>query len=401
MATFSGVLLMVVTGCGGGTSNANAFVAPSASSPSSTPSPTPPPPTPQPPPPTPPPPPPPAGGPPTPVTNPEFQANITATAKWAGSQLAPSGAILYTTSQINPYYSNLTAIGLTHDPKSYGVVQNWMKWYIGHLNVNDTWGLSGTTYDYSYNNGAETSLVNADSTDSYAATFLSLALAYYNTGDAGAQAYVRSISSQLDLIGGVLAKTQQSDGLTWAKPDYQIKYMMDNCEVYRGLRDVAQLFQTAFNGSARAQTYNAMADASMQGIMGMYLGNGSWAVYKDGVGSLFAPHLGTWYPDATAQMFPVMQGVIPGTDAKAIQTYNNFKAMWPAWDTLSFSSQDAFPWVMIAGAAAASGDSAAAQTYIKTIESKYVNNGFPWPWYNQEAGWFMRLNAYMAGSRPL
>lgn len=317
------------------------------------------------------------------------------------TQVAPSGAILYTTSQINPYYSNLTAIGLTHDPGSYGAVQNWMKWYIGHLNVNDTWGLSGTTYDYSYNNGAETSLVNADSTDSYAATFLSLALAYYNTGDPGAQAYVRSIGPQLDMIGGVLAKTQQSDGLTWAKPDYQIKYLMDNCEVYRGLRDVAQLFHIAFNDSAKAQSYNAMADASLQGLMGMYLGNGSWAVYKDGVGSLFAPHLGTWYPDATAQMFPVMQGVIPGTDAKAVQTYNNFKAMWPAWDTLSFSSQDAFPWVMIAGAAAVSGDSAGAQTYIKTIESKYVNNGFPWPWYNQEAGWFIRLNAYMAGIRPL
>jgi len=317
------------------------------------------------------------------------------------TQVAPSGAILYTASQINPYYSNLTAIGLTRNSGSYGVVQNWMKWYIGHLNVNDKWGLSGTTYDYSYNNGVETSLVNADSTDSYAATFLSLALAYYNTGDAGAQAYVRSIVSQLDLIGGVLAKTQQTDGLTWAKPDYQIKYMMDNCEVYRGLRDAAQLFQSAFNDPAKAQTYTAMADASFQGLMSMYLGNGAWAVYKDGIGSLFAPHLGTWYPDATAQLFPVMQGVISGTDAKAVQTYSNFKAAWPGWDTLSFNSQDAFPWVMIAGAAAVSGDSTAAQTYIKTIESRYVNNGFPWPWYNQEAGWFMRLNAYMEGSRPL
>ena len=330
-----------------------------------------------------------------------YQGNITAAAKWfAATTIAPDGAILYGSSAINPYYSNLAAIGLTKDPGSYGIVQHWMQWYINHLNWPDKWGLYGTTYDYDYNNGAETSHNDADSTDSYAATFLSLAWAYFSTGDANAQSYVRSLSSQLDAIGQVLVKTQQADGLTWAKPDYQIKYLMDNCEAYRGLRDLGLVFQYAFNDLSKSQYYNGKADLMLQGINSMWMGS-SWAVYKDGVGALTGPNFGTWYPDASSQLFPVMQGVIPPSDGRSQQVYNQFNSVWPGWPNLSFNSQDPFPWVMIAAAAAAMGDSGRVNTYLNAVQSKYVANGFPWPWYNMEGGWYMRVNAYMMGKRPL
>ena len=338
---------------------------------------------------------------PTPAPSGRYTNDLTATAKWMATTVAPDGALLYGTQAINPYYSNLAAIGLTQNSGSLGIVQNWMKWYINHLNWPDKWGLYGTTYDYDYNNGAEISHVNADSTDSYAATFLSLAWAYFHTGDANAQSYVRTLSYQLDAIGQVLIQTQQPDGLTWAKPDYQIKYLMDNCEAYRGLRDLALVFQNAFNDTAKAQYYNSKADLMLQGINGMYLGGGTWAVYKDGIGRLIAPNMGTWYADASAQMFPVMQGVIPPSDARAVATYNTFVAAWPGWQNLSFSSQDPFPWTMIAAAAAVMGDNARVNTYITNIENMYVSKGFPWTFYNMEGGWFMRLNAYMNGKRPL
>jgi hypothetical protein len=314
--------------------------------------------------------------------------------------VAPDGAILFSSSQINPYYSNLAAIGLTHDPSSYGTVQRWMQWYVNHLNWPDKWGLYGTTYDYDYNNGVETSRVYADSTDSYAATFLSLAWAYYQTGDAAAQNYVKSIASQLDSIGGVLIQTQQSDGLTWAKPDYKIKYLMDNCEAYRGLRDLALVFQNAVGDASKAGYYNAAADQMLQGIESMW-NNGAWAMYKDGVGNLIAPNMGKWYPDATSQVFPVLQGVITASDSRSQQAYNNLNNAWPGWPSLSYSIQDPFPWVLVGDAAIIMGDATRVSTYIQSIEAKYVNNGFPWTWYSAEAGWFMRLNAYALGARPL
>lgn len=340
---------------------------------------------------------------PTPSPSPSspFQTNLAVTGQWVRTNsVSPDGAILYGSSQINPYYSNLAAIGLTHDPLSYATVQRWMQWYVNHLNWPDKWGLYGTTYDYDYNNGVATSRVFADSTDSYAATFLTLAWAFYRTGDAAAQSYVKSIASQLDSIGGVLIQTQQSDGLTWAKPDYQIKYLMDNCEAYRGLRDLAQLFQNAVGDSSKAGYYNAAADRMLQGIEGMW-SNGAWAMSKDGVGNLVAPNMGKWFPDATSQIFPVLQGVIDASDSRSQQAYNSLNNAWPGWPSLSYNAQDPFPWVLVGDAAIIMGDAARVATYTQSIDTKYVNKGFPWTWYSAEAGWFMRLNSYALGARPL
>lgn len=125
--------------------------------------------------------------------------------------------------------------------------------------------------------------------------------------------------------------------------------------------------------------------------------NGKWAVYKDGIGRLAAPNLGTWYADASVQVFPVLMGVMSASDFRAQQSYTAFNAAWPGWDTLSFNSQDPFPWCLVADAAAAMGDKARVATYINSMQSKYVNSGFPWPFYNAEAGWFIRTNNYMLG----
>jgi hypothetical protein len=34
----------------------------------------------------------------------------------------------------------------------------------------------------------------------------------------------------VDCIGGVIVQTKQPNGVTWAKPDYQIQYQTDNSE---------------------------------------------------------------------------------------------------------------------------------------------------------------------------
>jgi hypothetical protein len=171
---------------------------------------------------------------------------------------------------------------------------------------------------------------------------------------------------------------------------------MDNSEGYRGLRDLASLFQSAFGDTSKADYYNAAADSMLNGIAGMWM-NGKWAVYKDGYGNLDAPKMSTWYADATAQVFPVLEGVVASSDPRAQQAYSAFNAAWPGWPQLSYNSQDAFPWCLIGTAAAAMGDTSRLTTYINSIQSKYVKHNFPWPFYNAEAGWFMRANNYMMG----
>lgn len=328
----------------------------------------------------------------------QYQNDFTAASNYL-SKSTPSdmdGAILFTPQEIMPYFSNIAAIGMTKDPNRMPQVVAWMNWYINHFNWPDKWGLYGTVYDYTVSNGVAIPTGNADSTDSYAATFLTLAWNAWLSGNAEAQSYIAGLDYQLDVIGGVIVQTQQSDGLTWAKPDWQIKYLMDNCEVYRGLRDLASLYQNGFGDSAKAAYYNAAADRTLNGILGMWQ-NGKWAFYKDGAGRMPAPNLANWYPDASAQVFPMLEGVLSPSDSRSQQTYATFNAAWPGWPELSFNSQDPFPWDLIAVAAATMGDNARVDTYINSIQNKYLNSGFPWPFYSAEAGWFMRANSYMMG----
>jgi hypothetical protein len=332
------------------------------------------------------------------TTSSQWATDLHSTSNWLATQSSSTGALLYSSSRINPYYANLAAIGLVRDSTRYVQVESWMRWYINHLNHTDKWNLGGTMYDYDIVGGQEVSSGDADSTDSYAATFLSLAFAYYATGDPAAQSYVRSISSDLKLIASVLVKTQQSDGLTWAKPNYQIKYLMDNAEVFRGLADLATLFGSMGDTATQAY-YNTLATNSQRGIWNMWLGK-SWAVYKDALGRLAAPNLAVWYPDASAQVFPVLYGAVPKADTRAQQAYATFNQAWPGWPQLSYSTQDPFPWAMVGHAAALMGDSTRASAHANSLRAKWENKGFPWTWYSMEAGWFMRLASFMQGGQP-
>ena len=327
---------------------------------------------------------------------PNYPRNITSTGNWivSGASSLPDGAILFTADKINPYFSNLAAIGLTKNKKYYPQVKAWMQWYIGHLNEADRWGLNCTMYDYSVAGTEESPLNDADSTDSYAASFLSLAWAFWQTGDASAQAYIRTLSNQLDCIGGVIVQTQQSNGLTWAKPDYQIQFLMDNTEVYRGLRDAASLFEALQNTNAR-DWYDAHAAAVAEGINADLwdAGNTSYLTYVGAPPTDWT----IWYPDSTAQLFPVLHNLISPADPRAQQLYATFNQKWPNWTSRQFP--DPFPWVLVSGASALMGDTTRVNQYIHTIEDDFVDQGFPWTWYSAEAGWFIRVNNYMLRSR--
>src|SRR3954447_8254719 len=97
---------------------------------------------------------------------------------------------------------------------------------------------------------------------------------------------------------------------------------MDNCEAYRGLRDLVSLFQNVFGDSTKAAYYNAAADSMLRGINSMWM-NVAWAIYKDGAGNLQAPSVATtWYPDAISQLFPILTGVTTASGPRSVQAYD-------------------------------------------------------------------------------
>jgi hypothetical protein len=325
---------------------------------------------------------------------PNYTANVASAAAWiaADAQLA-DGAIVDSSTQISPYFANRAAIGLALAGHA-AAVQAWMQWYVAHLNATDVWGGSGTIYDYTLAGGVETSTGTADSTDAYAGTFLSLASTFYQTGGSGAQAYVRSIRAQLAQVAGVLTSGQQPDGLTWALPTYQVKYLMDNCEVYAGLRDYGTLL-AALGDAADAAAFAARAQASANGIASE-LWNAAQGEYSDaiGVGNVATPVDWTNYESAAAELFPVLFGVIAPTSSQAAAAYAKFNAAFTKWDQLDIP--DEYPWTLVSTAAIVMNDTARANAYISAVDGAYVAGGYPYPWYDAEGGWFVQSNALLA-----
>jgi len=330
---------------------------------------------------------------------PNYQQNVQQTSAWLATQQLSDGAILYTSGEIEPYFSNLAAIGWLADTTKIPQVEAWMRWYINHFNWPDYNGLYGTVYDYNVSNGVETSTGSYDSTDSYAATFLSLAEALWNTGDAGAQAFIRNIGEyDFNVVGNVITDLQQSNGLVYAKPDYQVEYLMDNSEDYRGLMDFAALATQAWGDTNTTTWYTIHANNVLSGVNNvLYIP--LLGLYRPYAGDLL-PNLNTWYPDAIAQIFPIINGLISPTSAQAQTLYSKFNAAWPGWPQLSFGP-NSFPTCDLGYASYLMGDSTRTNQYITTIETKYVNvtPQFPWPFYSAEAGWFMRTNAGMASAQ--
>jgi hypothetical protein len=325
----------------------------------------------------------------------------------------PSGALPYTLDRIEPYFANRAAMGLLHvvAPSQPQVlltaVQRWMAWYVGHIDA------SGTIDDYSIDatTGAEVALGSRDSEDSYAATFLSLALKAYQRGNANLQAYIKSIQPQLRLISQAVLALQQEDGLTWAKSDYHVKLLMDNSEVYAGLRDAALLFDL-INGpshliewSGRLLTGALRCAAGVESLWQSVGGIYAIRKYEDGhvdVPAWTTPLSSTptsWYPDATAQLFPALYNV-PMPAGRAAVIWNHFNNAWPGWPQLSFQSSDPFPWALVGFSATRRCDWARFDQYFASINPIYLSKQLPWPWYNAESGWMLQALARAAERAP-
>lgn len=362
-----------------------------------------------------------------------YQNDINVTSQWmVNNTTAPGGALLdgFPSNIVHPYYANLGATGLTKTPTYYNNVKNYMEWYwIGNppngggvswprqfsvmgCTVNPPSGaLYGAINDFTVSGSTYTAMPDPDSmgnhhpdsTDSYAGTFLSLAYQYYQTGDPNAQSYIQSITTgaqgdRLDYVGEVVLATQESNGLTCARPDFGNQYLMDNSETYAGLRDLVALYN-ALGATSKANFYQTAANNMLNGIQNaLWNPNGDyyWYTTNGGPGSDSGVDWSIWYPRSVAQIFPMAFGIIGSGDSRANQVWADFQCHWHGkWETLT--TGDPFPWVIVGYAAAQMGDNSDANAFIRKIESTYVNSNFTGgAWGVNEAGYFIRLASLMA-----
>jgi len=286
-----------------------------------------------------------------------------------------------------PYFGNLTEMAQLGRPEDLGGVKKYLEWSLSNLNYPDRWGLNGTIYDRRLEGGVLQSVYGYDSADSYAATLLSLAAGYHlSSGDLN---LIRERYRDLSTVAEVITTLQDSDGLVWAKPNLQVKYLMDNCECYRGLKDWSVLL-AELGFKEWSDLYDRKAEFIKKGILEQFWDENTasfaWAVDQEG-GKHF-PSRGKAYPGFFAQIYPVTFGVISPASGKAILAYQKLNEELPRWADLEVG--DPFPWSILGYAAVVMDDLSRADQFLENCRSSYIMTGRGFPWSTFEDAFYIR-----------
>jgi hypothetical protein len=328
-------------------------------------------------------------------------AGVRSEADWILTTQLPDGAIATSVDRttISPYLGNYAALGLARAAELTGesryarAAWGWLNWYAQHQDVN------GFVTDYKIAGGRETTTGGMDSTDAYAGTFLvALEGAWQATSDRRA---LRALTPAIAAGVGAIEATQDTDGLTWAKPRFRVKYLMDQAETYAGLRAATTLALASgdFVLSLRAMLDAAWMSGGVARLWNPRVGAYDWAVQESG-----ARKTTDWsllYPDAVEQTWLVAFGLVTG--ARAGELMRRFARAQSSWDRPealgrfdSGSRQVVGYWPNVASAFGAIGDSRRSDAAAAKIEDAAVRLHRAWPFTSASAGQLIVL----AGGKP-
>lgn len=277
---------------------------------------------------------------------------------------------------ITPYFANSAAMAMLEIPTFYPLVERYLNWYLRHLKTN------GTILDYHYDENFKSQTAKPDSEDAYAGTYLSLACTYYYRSKK--TTWLKKTLSSLKKIAGAIISLMDRDGLTFALADYRVKYLMDNCEAYRGLKDFATLLEHLKDRDAAL--CQEKADNIAAGIEKELWNPRSQCYHAAKTGrSSSNINLKNFYPDAVAQIFPALCGLITPDSERAVHLYKVFNDYQPAW--VNIQPPD-FPWMLLAYCAYLQGDYRRAQQKISQAAELYIKSQSGC-WYCAESAFFI------------
>jgi len=334
---------------------------------------------------------------PPPVFDATTVANVRSDADWLlGAQL-PDGAIAHYADRVKiwPYLGNEAALGLaratevTGDTRYVSAVWRWLQWYQAHQDSH------GFVTDYNVVSGVETSTGDMDSTDAYAGTFLLAARkAWKASGDTATLATLRTgIAAAVSAVEA----TQDTDGMTWAKPAWRVKYLMDQGETYAGLRAAVEL-ATALNDSVLSQRAGSDANRMAAGVASLW--DNPTAAYdwaKHDTGALQTTNWSVLYSDALQQPWAVTYGLSTGTAAQSLVT--RFTTAQPNWATPTatavFTSGPSTVgyWPAAGLALVQTGQTTQAAAAAASIRTAAVAAGKAWPFDTGVAGLLVLLES--------
>ncbi len=221
---------------------------------------------------------------------------------------------------VNPYIVSLLSIHAVRHERIIDDVRNFINWYFTHLNYPDKYGLTGTIYDYSVSEKSEMHDRDYDSIDGYAGIFLVLLEAYYNkTGDT---VLIKKNWQKIKDIAYLISMLQDRDGLTKVTPDNSTKYLMNNCEAFGG---IAAFNRLSVMMGAEDKYYRNVERSLKEAIIRLFSDTSEHNFYWAIAGNTL--HKSSWktpYPDAFAQLFPILHGLIEKDAVSTRQIWGRF-----------------------------------------------------------------------------
>ena len=328
-----------------------------------------------------------------PMQPPSVEDQIRYETQWLLACQLPDGAIAQTPigDRIVPYFGNIAASTIADiEPDR---ARRYILWYIAHMNRPDRFGLSGTVYDYELSSDGLRPTYSYDSADGYAATFLSLVARYLDVS--GDKDFVSANLEAIDLAARVLLRLQDGDGLVMVAPDSRTKYLMDNCEAFRGLKDWAAVL-ASLDQPQRASQYSEAAERIREGIEKVLYNpsSGRYAYSLSWLGRRF-PNPQKWYPDAVSQLDVIAFGILDPADPKALKIWEDFNSAFPSWD--QGLKEDGFPWAEVALTAALMGDAERAEGFLNWATAYLAQRQRPYPWYVLESASLVGLYRTLRG----
>jgi hypothetical protein len=251
------------------------------------------------------------------------------------SAVLPSGALAmygHTTTgtrKIVPYWSNFAVCGLATEIK-FGDDQNkseltqigWnaLSWYKSKQRP-----ITGIVNDYNYSLGQEINTGQMDSVDSYSATFLAgVNCMLKATGDiTKVKEYIPAIKLAIKSIRDL----QDKDGLIWTKPNYKVKYLMDNVEVMTGLDEARKIFLQVKDIPSYYSTTTTLQKVELginTKMWSEHRKSYKWAIAGEvGQEKNYYTNWNTYYPDALENIWPSAFKVNQPTN-RTVQVMNTF-----------------------------------------------------------------------------
>ena len=329
-----------------------------------------------------------------PAASADVTSDVREDAEWILRSVRPDGAITRTPDGVAiwPYLGSYAAAALarttriTGDSRYASAAWRWLDWYVTHMDAR------GMVADYIVDtDGVPRSTADMDSTDATAGIFLmAVHETWLATGDRKA---LKRLQKGLGRALDAIEATFDVDGLTWAKPTWHVKYLMDQAETFVGLR-AAGVLADALRDKRLAARAAADADRLLAGVATLWnpeRGAYDWA--KHGNGVRIPTDWSVLYPDSVEQAWAVGFGMVTG--ARAADLMDHVRSAHPEWSDPTatgrfydghVTEQSVGYWSPVGFGFQRVGQAAEAAAGAARIRTAATVAGRAWPFTSGEAG---------------